>query len=124
MSPHPFQANPRSIGGRICAICGKSKTHNDHFEEGEIDSEEDFPQEATLPQGAEIAPDLSRIGGNPAREYAAQYQAQAKLDESNFSITSAGGYTTVQIKVAGPVTSKLLLAASAFMQEAQPKEEA
>lgn len=116
MSPHPFQANPRSIGGRICAICGKSKTHNDHFEEGEIE-----PAEEEI-ESANPSEEPNLIASDP-REYARQHQAQAKLDESNFSITSAGGYTTVQIKVAGPVTSKLLLAASTFMEEVQPQQE-
>lgn len=58
-----------------------------------------------------------------AREYARQQSEQATRDESSFSITSSGGYTTVQIKVPGEATYELLLAAAEFKKAAQLKEE-
>jgi len=86
-----------------------------HLNQGEEEPEElteDDPGEPPPPQAVPLA-----------REYARQQAEQATRDESNFSITSSGGYTTVLIKVAGPVTPELLQAASVFMQEAQPQEE-
>ena len=110
-TPHPY----RQAAGRIgCADCGKSRTHMSHLGQGEDEPEEQQEQDSGEPPPPQAIP--------LAREYARQQSEQAARDESSFSITSSGGYTTVLIKVAGPVTSKLLLAASTFMQEVQPEE--
>ena len=101
-TPHPY----RQAAGRIgCADCGKPRTHMNHLHQGEGEPEE-FPPDAQEP-GFRMTP------GVPHQP----------IDESSFSITSSGGYTTVLIKVAGPVTPELLQAASIFMQEAQPRGE-
>jgi len=112
-TPHPY----RQAAGRIgCADCGKSRTHMSHLGQGEDEPEQ--------PDDAQQDPigDLPVSVQPAAREYARQQSEQATRDESSFSITSSGGYTTVLIKVAGPVTPELLHAASVFMQEAQPQE--
>lgn len=86
-----------------------------HLGQGEEEPEEQPEQDIKDPPPPQAIP--------LAREYARQQAEQSVRDESKFSITSADGYTTVQIKVAGPVTSKLLLAASTFMEELQPQPE-
>lgn len=86
-----------------------------HLNQGEEEPEQ-------LPEGDPVEPPPPQAVPL-AREYARQQAEQATRDESRFSITSSGGYTTVQIKVLGEATYELLLAAAEFKKAAQPKEE-
>lgn len=100
MNPHPFQQDPRKIVP-VC-VCGKSRTHSSHLNQGEIASTEvpaDLTHDEPTERPTEEPPYSEPI---PPSDY--------------FLIESHPDFTEVSFRIPGGDRLKILSACTAFLE--------
>lgn len=136
MTTHPFQPNPRTIGGLLCQICNKPRTNTMHEGEGEIPPIEQEEEQMSPEQEQAFITQLRRKremeGGIPPEQTAQLHQPEydtAPIPTNFFSIRAAEHGTEVILVVPNEIPNEQVLGAViAFMEAVKPavypKEEA
>jgi hypothetical protein len=119
MTTHSFAPNPKSIGGMICAVCGKTRTHIMHAGQGVAEPREIEWQESP---GMHEKETYTEEAAGPSEQFR---HVETTAPSDYFMLESMPGFTEIRFHIPEPADRcEILLAAVEFLKRVAPQLEA
>ena len=121
MTTHPFTSNPRSIGGMMCLVCNRTKTHVMHEGQGVAETDEQQEDPALAQEAAQQAAQIESMGMTQTAEYGKIYALPP--NEPYLRIESNDTTTQIEMTIPGTDRGLILTALLEFMERIKPQAE-